>query len=327
MHPHFSGRALALAAGLAIVLSDAAALAEELPKRPWPVSWGEPQTLTISHFGGLLEAIAGSIMGRDHYTVTIHEVSTSEPAPGYDIVAETTGNSLTFKVPTRNVIKTMMTGSGAKRVLPLSLHQYEGEITDKFEAGRCKRTKCLFTARIETPWAEGAARRREGRNDEPPYASDIRAALHGQPVRLGHSKGWNVRNSPEGLFTFAGRRHCGMLVFRDGEEYSSTNQLRLKELEPPFSDGNVFVRMGKGGAVERIVTCELGGRACRTVGFLNDWATFNVAFEDERLCEVETIVEGVSDWFNRHTVGETVAPGRSGQSRRERKSLFPEMSD
>ena len=282
-----------------------AAAPDQNDPAPWPTTQGTAETVVLSYYASLFDRLLDLIVGSDRLTVRLHEYAdVVETIDRTHARVRTTGNSLTFAVPEVVVSQSVMTGSGDRFLLPERLY-FDGNRA-VYQDATANPPKSRLTALIESVSRTKASKLQkfEAVGYPPPAAlgkllASFATAGAREPVSYAY-QGEQI--------SYAGAQHCGFHLFK--WNFDAERKTVLDQLQPPLSQGNVLAKFDGEGRVLSVVVCNLHveGSICRSLKPFNSWATFEVVFSHEQLCQRDHLMDATDAWFRRHVIAETTAP-------------------
>ena len=285
--------------------SEVAAAPNQKDPTTWPTTPGTAETVVLSYYASLYDRLLGFVVDPDRLTVRLHEYTeVVEAIDRTHVRVRTTGNSLTFAVPEVVVSQSVLTGSGDRFLLPARLYFDGNRLVD--QDATANPSGLRLTAQIESVSRSKASKLQkfEAVGYPPPAAlgqllASFATAGAREPVSYAYQ---------DEQISYAGAQHCGFHLFK--WNFDAERKAVLDQLQPPLSQGNVLAKFDGEGRVLSVVACNLyvEGSICRSLKPFNSWATLEVVFSHEQLCQLDDLMGATDAWFRRHVVAETTAP-------------------
>ena len=270
----------------------------------WPTTPGKPSKIVLSYYyQSIWEAIGDLFNDSKDIDIVIHEyIKQLRPLGKTSVEVETSGNSISFRVPRATVSQSLSTGSGNKMHLPVRLY-FDGQSVAAYDPAKDTLENGMFSARVKSMDRQTVAQQRGFIDIGFPRS----ATLYNLIRSFEGTRGGTVVRDAGTKIEYAGRTHCGYHAFK--WEFQKLNKLVLRDLEPPMSDGNVFAKFDEHGELSSMVACNLNGgnSACRSTGFLNDWASFEVVYSGAHLCATDRLLNSTAAWLKSRITAEATA--------------------
>ncbi len=289
--------AVAIALAFSFASSGRRDVAAAQNPRPDQVTIAKPAQVTLQQYESPFDASLGLLVGEAHRDITLHEF-TEELS---DQRVLTTGNSITFRLDGVGLPSTLITGTGAKRELPILLAYEGGRVAPYADLPRASRSNQLLVTLYSASLRQIEARRNFSVITAPKPA-ELNAA------KRAYSQGSDIPTQTWGV-TYSGRTYCGFEMFRSEQRYKHLNDAALALIAAPFDEHNLFAEFDKRGTPQRYIYCVPGPTrtTCSEDGFFNVSTPYSISFDAKLLCEVDNIAPKAMSWFSDRVVSRTIA--------------------
>lgn len=275
------------------------AVAEDIANTNWKITKGEPESVLLEEDFGLVRRLFDQQFGDGFWSLTVHEFTSSRSARNpYKTIVQTTGNSVTLRIPRRTIISSSTSGPGDRKTIPIQLWYLNGKLTEKFAGDTSVRYPAYREQSIQLI-----------------VESALESATP-RPVRDPRIRGVDDQDIEQSLaayaglakpsrVTYSGKKYCGFDVFSE-YDFKIPNKLMRDAQKPPLTYGNLLIARENNRITRKIECVPLAtSPACHTTDYILDWVPIKVSFNGKDICQVDAILDSVKKWIEKHVVAQT----------------------